>query len=106
MRETDEKMDVLAVQIGNIGSEMFSEQGDQIEVHNLLQSVNQVKNNYQNLRKDLMEVQDLQKQLSNNLHVQLQVMQAKFNMLKQKLPPSHMTRIGQSSRQESLSEKK
>ncbi|KAG5881465.1 hypothetical protein JTB14_000893 [Gonioctena quinquepunctata] len=44
------------------------------------------KSNYQNLRKDLMEVQDLQKQLSSSLHVQLKVLQAKFNMLKEKVP--------------------
>lgn len=100
MRQTDEKMDTLASQVGNIESDFFSENGDQIEVKNLLQSVNQVKSNYQNLRKDLLEVQDLQKQLSHTLHVQLQVMQAKFNTLKQKLPPSHMTRMGQNSGQE------
>lgn len=106
MRQTDERMGSLASQVGNIESEIFSENGEQIEVNNLLQSVNEVKSNYQNLRKDLMEVQDLQKQLSHTLHVQLQVMQAKFNSLKQKLPPSHMARIGQNSRQENFSEQK
>lgn len=106
MRQTDERMGSLASQVGNLENEIFSENQNQIEVNNLLQSVNQVKSNYQNLRKDLMEVQDLQKQLSRSLHVQLQVMQAKFNTLKQKLPPSHMARIGQNSRQETYSEQK
>lgn len=106
MRQTDERMGTLASQVGNIENEIFSEKGEEIEVNNLLQSVNEVKSNYQTLRKDLMEVQDLQKQLSHSLHVQLQVMQAKFNTLKQKLPPSHMARIGQSSRQETYSEHK
>lgn len=106
MRQTDEKMGSLASQVGNLENEMFSENQNKIEVNNLLQSVNKVKNNYQNLRKDLMEVQDLQKQLSHSLHVQLQVMQAKFNTLKQKLPPSHMARIGQNSKQETCGERK
>lgn len=106
MRQTDEKMGSLASQVGNLENEMFSENQNNIEVNNLLQSVNKVKNNYQNLRKDLMEVQDLQKQLSHSLHVQLQVMQAKFNTLKQKLPPSHTARIGQNSKQETCSERK
>lgn len=106
MRQTDEKMGTLASQVGDIESGIFSENGEHVEVNNLLQSVNKVKNNYQNLRKDLMEVQDLQKQLSHTLHVQLQVMQAKFNTLKQKLPPSHMARIGQNSGQENFSDQK
>ncbi|KAJ8909879.1 hypothetical protein NQ315_013513 [Exocentrus adspersus] len=86
MKETDEKMGSLALQVGNIESEIFSESGEEIEVNNLLRSVSEVKSNYQNLRKDLLEVQDLQRQLSTSLHVQLKLMQTKFNMLKEKLP--------------------
>lgn len=106
MRQTDEIMGSLASQVGDLENEIFSENQNQIEVNNLLQSVNRVKDNYQNLRKDLMEVQDLQKQLSHSLHVQLQVMQAKFNTLKQKLPPSHMARNGQNANQENYSDQK
>ncbi|KAJ8957982.1 hypothetical protein NQ318_001983 [Aromia moschata] len=91
MRKTDEQMDNLALQVGNIESEIFSENGEQIEVTNLLRSVNEVKTSYQNLRKDLLEVQDLQKQLSSSLHVQLKMMQTKFNMLKEKLPQAATT---------------
>lgn len=101
MRQTDERMGTLATQVGNIESEIFSENGEEIEVNNLLKSVNEVKSNYQNLRKDLMEVQDLQKQLSSSLHVQLKVMQAKFNTLKNKLPQpqTQVSKYGQNSGQ-------
>ncbi|KAJ8978790.1 hypothetical protein NQ317_015514 [Molorchus minor] len=85
MKKTDETMDTLALQVGNIESEIFLGDGEQIEVTDLLRSVGDVKTSYQNLRKELMEVQDLQKQLSSTLHVQLQLMQAKFNKLKEKL---------------------
>lgn len=93
MKETDEKMGSLALQVGNIESEIFSENGEQIEVNNLLKSVSEVKTNYQNLRKDLLEVQDLQKQLSSTLHMQLKLMQAKFNMLKEKLPEAPVSSL-------------
>ncbi|XP_072387640.1 uncharacterized protein [Diabrotica undecimpunctata] len=85
MKQTDERMDTLVVQVSNIESEFFAESGEQIEVNNLLKSVGEVRSNYQNLRKDLLEVQDLQKQLSSSLHLQLKVMQAKFNTLKEKI---------------------
>lgn len=94
MKKTDARLDSLAVQVGNIENEIFSQDGEEIEVNNLLKSVNEVKSNYQNLRKELLEVQDLQKQLSSSLHLQLKVMQSKFNMLKGKIyvpPPSHTT---------------
>lgn len=87
MQKTDQKMDVLADQVTNIESELFSEDGSQVEVMTLLQSVTEVKNNYQNLRKEIVEVQHLQKQLSSTLQIQLQAMQSKFNTLKEKLMP-------------------
>lgn len=99
MKETDEKMGNLAQQVGNIESGIFSETGEQIEVNDLLKSVSEVKSNYQNLRKDLMEVQDLQKQLSSTLHMQLKLMQAKFNMLKEKLPEAPVSSLKASRRQ-------
>lgn len=85
MIKTDEKLDDLALQVGNIGNELFSEDGTEVEVFSLLKSVTEVKSNYQNLRKEIMEVQDLQKQLSSSLQVQLRTMQSNFNMLKEKL---------------------
>lgn len=85
MKKTDQKLDDLATQVGHIETEIFSEDNAEIEVNNLLKSVNEVKNNYQNLRKEIVEVQDLQKQLSSSLQLQLKMMQAKFNTLKEKV---------------------
>lgn len=85
MQKTDERLDNLAVQVGNIENEIFSEDGTQIEVFTLLKSVNEVKTNYQNLHREIQEVQGLQKELSTKLQGQLTLMQKKCHMLKEKL---------------------
>ncbi|KAH1011737.1 uncharacterized protein LOC109543764 [Dendroctonus ponderosae] len=85
MKKTDAQLDTLALQVENIELEIFTEEGQELEVHNLLKSVSEVKDNYQNLRKDLLEVQGLQKQLSSSLNLQLKMMQSKFNGLKERV---------------------
>lgn len=86
MLKADETLDGLANQVVEIEKEIFSEDGNtQIEVYDLLKSVTEVTSNYENLRKEITEVQDLQKQLSSTLQNQLKVMQSKFNTLKEKL---------------------
>lgn len=85
MQKADEKLDNLAVQVGNIENSVFSEDGTQVEVFSLLKSVNEVKSNYQNLRKEILEVQDLQKELSSTLQTQLRVMQSKCHLLKERI---------------------
>ncbi|XP_044764008.1 uncharacterized protein LOC123320688 [Coccinella septempunctata] len=102
MKRTDEKMDVLAERVTNIESDIFSEEGETIQVNSLLKSVNEVKENYQSLRKELMEVQDLQKQLSSSLQVQLRMMQSKFNTLKEKVIAGNVSSRGL-SRSQSIS---
>lgn len=97
MKKTDEKLDDLAVQVGHIESEIFAEDGAEIEVNDLLRSVNEVKNNYQNLRKEIVEVQDLQKQLSSSLQLQLKMMQTKFNNLKEKISNTQMAKLESAS---------
>lgn len=84
VRNTDEKLDNLGVKVENIEKEMFKEDAD-IEVFKLLQSVTEVKNDYQNLRKEIMEVQELQKQLTCSLRQQLKLVQGRFNYLKDKI---------------------
>lgn len=54
-------------------------------VMQLLESVTEVKNEYQNLRKDLKEVQQLQKEMSKSLRYQMQSMTQTFNILKKKI---------------------
>lgn len=86
MLKADEKLDGLATQVIEIEKEIFSDDGTtQVEVYDLLKSVTEVTSNYENLRKEITEVQDLQKQLSNSLQNQLRIVQGKFNMLKEKL---------------------
>lgn len=102
MKRTDEKMDVLAERVSNIESDIFSEEGESIQVNNLLHSVNEVKENYQSLRKELMEVQNLQKQLSSSLQTQLRMMQTKFNTLKEKVITGNISSRGL-SRSQSIS---
>ncbi|XP_018323601.1 uncharacterized protein LOC108735886 isoform X2 [Agrilus planipennis] len=63
VKETDETLGSIATKVGNVQKEICRE-GTKIEVNKLLQSVHDVKNDYQNLRKEISEVQDLQKQLS------------------------------------------
>ncbi|XP_066255729.1 nuclear distribution protein nudE homolog 1-A [Euwallacea similis] len=93
MKDTDARLDTLALQVGNIELEIFSENGQDVEVHNLLKSVSEVKDNYQNLRKEILEVQDLQKQLSSSLNTQLKMMQTKFNRLKEKISVADQSRF-------------
>ncbi|XP_057669151.1 uncharacterized protein LOC130901650 [Diorhabda carinulata] len=99
MKKTDERMDTLVVQVSNIENEFFVENVEQLEVNDLLKSVGEVKSNYQNLRKEILEVQDLQRQLSSSLHIQLKVMQAQFNTLKEKISQTP-AKSGHSSKSE------
>ncbi|KAB0791337.1 hypothetical protein PPYR_03137 [Photinus pyralis] len=85
MQKADERLDSLAVKVVNVERDIFADDGTEVAVNNLLKSVTDVKNDYQNLRKDIHEVQDLQKQLSNSLQSQLQLLQSKYNFLKEKI---------------------
>lgn len=84
MKTADEKLDNLGMKVENIEKEMYKEDTD-IEVFKLLQSVTEVKNDYQNLRKEIMEVQELQKQLTSSLRTQLKLVQGRFNYLRDKI---------------------
>lgn len=85
MKCADKKLDNLAITVDNIEKDILSDHGAQVEVNNLLKTVTDVKNDYQNLRQNILEVQDLQKQLSTSLQTQLQLLQLKCNLLREKL---------------------
>lgn len=85
MHQTDARMDELALQVGDIQKNMTIDENGDVEVGQLLQSVSEVRSNYQNLRKEISEVQDLQRQLSSSLQLQIRVMQSKFAHLKEKI---------------------
>ena len=57
----------------------------QVSVLRLLRSVTQVKEEYQTLRQDILEVHQLQKQLSDSLSAQLSQVQGHFNILRNKI---------------------
>lgn len=58
---------------------------NEFSVMELLESMTEVKNEYHNLRKDLQEVQQLQKEMSNSLRYQMKVMQQTCNILKKRI---------------------
>ncbi|XP_030378389.1 protein URE2 [Scaptodrosophila lebanonensis] len=64
------------------------EQMDEMEVLELLESMTEVKNEYQNLRKDIQEVQQLQRDVSTSIRFQMRSMQQTFQMLKKRIATS------------------
>lgn len=51
----------------------------------LLESMTEVKNEYQNLQKDIKEVQQLQKEMTTSLRQQMRVMSHTFQLLKKRI---------------------
>ena len=58
---------------------------DDICVLELMESMTEVKNEYQNLRKDIQEVQQLQRDVSSSIRNQMWCMQQTFRGLKKRL---------------------
>lgn len=58
---------------------------DQISVMDLLESVTEVKHEYENLQKDIKEVQQLQKEMAVSLRYQMRSMSQTFRVLKRRL---------------------
>ncbi|KOB78209.1 Uncharacterized protein OBRU01_02858 [Operophtera brumata] len=56
--------------------------GQEVCVMNLLQSV---RSDYQQLRRELVEVQELQRELSSRLRAQLRLVHGKFARLRQRI---------------------
>lgn len=82
----DAKLGILHTQLSRVEKHVLSEQGTEAQVNDLLQSVVDVKNEYQNLRKEVSDVQDLQKQISSALQANLRAMQANYAVLRSRLP--------------------
>ncbi|EAA09298.4 AGAP004293-PA [Anopheles gambiae str. PEST] len=82
------QLDSLAVKLTDVERNLDENELESIEnesVMELLESVTEVKNEYQNLRKDLQEVQQLQKEMTNSLRYQLRNMTQTFRGLKKKI---------------------
>lgn len=86
VKRTDERLDKMAWKIDTVEKEIAEPNDNpEVSVVTLLKSVSEVRNDYQNLRKEILEVQALQRELSSRLRQQLQQVQGKFVMLKEKL---------------------
>ncbi|XP_044740733.1 uncharacterized protein LOC123301862 [Chrysoperla carnea] len=87
VKRTDESLDEMVLKI-ECAEKNICEQDTDVTVFKLLKSVTEVKNDYQNIRKELMEVQQLQRQISTSLRSQLEQVQGHFTALKQKIAGS------------------
>lgn len=76
------------------------EQMDEMEVLELLESMSEVTNEYQNLRKDIREVQQLQRDVSSSIRYQMRSMQQTFHTLKQRIASSQKSRSGKPESEE------
>ncbi|XP_055540971.1 uncharacterized protein LOC129727295 [Wyeomyia smithii] len=89
------QLDSLALKITDVEKNLV-ESGDndmpglENGMMQLLQSVTEVKNEYQNLRKDLQEVQHLQKEMTCSLRHQLSMMNQAFYVLKKKIEANNL----------------
>uniref|UniRef100_A0A1B0AE84 Nudix hydrolase domain-containing protein n=3 Tax=Glossina TaxID=44049 RepID=A0A1B0AE84_GLOPL len=61
------------------------EELDDLSMLELLESMHEVRNEYQNLRKDIQEVQQLQRDVSTTLRCQLRTMHQTYQLLKKRL---------------------
>uniref|UniRef100_A0A1Q3FVN3 Ska2 N-terminal domain-containing protein n=1 Tax=Culex tarsalis TaxID=7177 RepID=A0A1Q3FVN3_CULTA len=87
------QLDSLALKITDVEKNIEENDMDGLEtgsVLELLESVTEVKNEYQNLRKDLQEVQQLQKEMTFSLRYQLQTMTQTFHILKKKIESNNL----------------
>lgn len=85
VKTTDQKLENVVYKIDEYEKNISENVNNDYAVFEILESVTEVKNEYQNLRKDILEVQVLQKQLADNLRTQLKQVQGTFSMLKGKI---------------------
>ncbi|XP_076749424.1 uncharacterized protein LOC143422560 [Xylocopa sonorina] len=90
VQKADGKLNTIAWQIDAFEKE-FEDPESEISVLRLLRSVHQVTKDYQNLRQEILEVQQLQKQLSDSLKAQLSQVHGHFNLLRSKIVGENKT---------------
>lgn len=61
-----------------------------IPVLELLESVSDVTNEYETLRRDLSEMHQLQQEMTSNLRYQVRIMNQTFNLLKQRIEAKNL----------------
>ncbi|XP_046980381.1 uncharacterized protein LOC124545484 [Schistocerca americana] len=85
VQKADTKLDLIAWKLEKCEKELFHLDGTEVSVISLLRGVNQVKEEYENLRREISEVQQLQKQLSDSLRLQLRQVQGRFGSLRERI---------------------
>ncbi|CAB3222231.1 unnamed protein product [Arctia plantaginis] len=85
-RQTDEQLDLMAWKMDSVDNKLVEPVNSQdMCIMNLLKSVSEVRSDYQQLRRELVEVQALQRELSSRLRSQLRLVHGKFARLRQRL---------------------
>ncbi|CAK1590017.1 unnamed protein product [Parnassius mnemosyne] len=83
---TDQQLDMMEWKMDNVEKQLAEPINNQeVCVMNLLKSVSEVRSDYQQLRRELMEVQALQRELSSRLRTQLRLVHCKFARLRQRI---------------------
>ncbi|XP_059619427.1 uncharacterized protein LOC132263615 [Phlebotomus argentipes] len=84
---TGSQLDIVASQLSAVEKNLPTEceEGDVASVMELLETMTEVKNEYQNLKKDLQEVQQLQKQMTHSLRYQMRELAQTFSLLKKRI---------------------
>ncbi|XP_059054818.1 uncharacterized protein LOC131848881 [Achroia grisella] len=86
VKQTDEQLDMMEWKMDGVEGELVEPISTQdMCVINLLKSVSEVRSDYQQLRRELVEVQALQRELSSRLRAQLRLVHGKFARLRQRL---------------------
>lgn len=80
-------MDTVAIRLTEVEKTLLfnNDEVDSVSVMEVLESVSEVKNEYQNLQKDIKEVQQLQREMTASLQYQMRTMKQSFQLLKKRL---------------------
>ncbi|XP_072934131.1 uncharacterized protein [Epargyreus clarus] len=86
VKRTDEQLDLMEWKMDNVEKSLAEPVANpDVCVMNLLKSVSEVRSDYQQLRRELVEVQTLQRELSSRLRTQLRLVHGKFARLRQRI---------------------
>ncbi|XP_021933616.1 uncharacterized protein LOC110836585 isoform X2 [Zootermopsis nevadensis] len=88
VRKADKTLDTIAWKLDQYEKQVVHVDGSElpeVSVLKLLRSVNQVREEYENLRREISEVQQLQKQFSDTLRLHLRQVQGTFGTLRDKI---------------------
>nr|XP_004928996.1 uncharacterized protein LOC101740149 isoform X1 [Bombyx mori] len=86
VKQTDVQIDLMDWKMENVEKELVQPiNAQETCIMNLLKSVSEVRSDYQQLRRELVEVQALQQELSSKLRAQVRLVHGKFARLRQRL---------------------